>query len=218
MRRGQFVVLQVKYINENYMNKNSFHPATIFSTFFWIGKIPLMPGTLGSMAAFPLWYIIAFFASLRGYQGYFAGNGEILSFSLFIIFILFVFGAWSAGIYEKLNNKQDPGEVVIDEVVGQLLVISISIFLLPFFFADKIEQFRQLNLKTSIIFDFLLLCDFIYFRLFDIIKPWPIKMVDQKIKGGLGIMLDDIAAVPFSLILALGTVDIFIEIITRFYR
>jgi len=200
------------------MSKHNFHPATIFATFFWLGKIPFMPGTIGSMVAFPLWYIVAFFAMQRGYQGYFAGNVQVLNFSLFIILILFALGTWASEVYEKLHKKEDPGEVIIDEVVAQMLVIALSVYLLPLIFTDRIQQFDELNIKMSLIFSCTLLCNFIYFRIFDIAKPWPIKWVDQEVKGGLGIMLDDIAAIPFTLILSFGTVDRFIEMMVWLYK
>lgn len=199
------------------MNTKPFHLSGLVATFFGLGKIPLMPGTIGSAVAFPLWFIVSYIAVLRGYTGYFAGNIEVLNFSLLVILILFALGTWAADHYEQLHQKEDPGEVIIDEIVAQMLIISLSVYLLPILFEDRIQLFDKLNLKTSLIFQFTLLCDFIYFRIFDIAKPWPIKLVDQKIKGGLGIMLDDIAAVPFSLILSLGTVDMFIELMVWLY-
>jgi phosphatidylglycerophosphatase A len=199
------------------MDRKKFHPSEVVATFFWLGKIPFMPGTIGSVIAFPLWFVVAYFAVLRGYTGYFAGNIEVLSFSLFVILVLFILGVWAADNYEKLSQKDDPGEVIIDEVVAQMLVIALSIYLLPILFDDRIKLFDKLNLKASLIFQFTMFCDFVYFRVFDIAKPWPIKLVDQKVKGGLGIMLDDIAAVPFSLVLSLGTVDMFIELMVWLY-
>jgi phosphatidylglycerophosphatase A len=200
------------------MRNKAFHPATIIATVFWLGKIPFMPGTIGSIIAFPMWFLLAFGAIIRGYQGYFAGNVEVLNLSLFVICLLFVLGTWASDTYEKLYDTHDPGEVIIDEVVAQMLIITLSVFLLPMLFYDRIKLFDSLNLKTSLIFHLTLLCNFIYFRIFDIIKPWPIKLVEKKIKGGIGIMLDDIAAVPFSLILSLCSVDMFIEIMLWLYR
>lgn len=68
-------------------------------------------------------------------------------------------------------NEQDPGAIVWDEVVGYCFAMA----LLP------------LSLQTVVI-------TFVLFRLADIFKPWPISWVEKRVKGGLGIMLDDLLA------------------------
>jgi phosphatidylglycerophosphatase A len=88
---------------------------------------------------------------------------------------LFIIGVWSSGVTSKEMKVTDPSQIVIDEVVGQwltLLVLPLNIF---WYFIG-----------------------FMLFRLLDIYKPWPISWVDKKIKGGLGIMLDDIIAGMFA--------------------
>jgi len=73
--------------------------------------------------------------------------------------------------YEKKNNLHDPKEIVIDEVAGIWLVL----VMIP---GDWIS----------------ILLGFVFFRLYDILKPSIIGRVDKKVKGGMGVMLDDILA------------------------
>ncbi len=200
------------------MLKIFFHPSTIISTFFWVGKVPVVSGTLGSLIAFPVWYLLVLRLSLqRGYSGFVAGNLDILSYSLFIIFILFVIGIWSSSIYEQISGKTDPKEVVIDEVVAQLLVISLSVFLLPYLLAQEVVNFEQHKLNPKFLLSLLLFLNFVFFRLFDIVKPWPISLVEKKVKGGLGIMLDDIVAAPFAVLFSFAAEQMICSLIIKFY-
>ena len=86
---------------------------------------------------------------------------------LIICLISFVIGIWSANIVERDKGK-DPGLVVIDEFVGQW----ITLLFLP---------------KAIILY----ISGFLLFRVFDIIKPFPADK-SQNIKGGLGVMIDDV--------------------------
>lgn len=90
--------------------------------------------------------------------------------NLFLILII-PFAVWASGISQELLEKYDPSEVVIDEVVG--------LFMALFFIPPS---------WMSIILGFFL------FRIFDILKPFPIGMIDRRVKGGIGIVLDDILA------------------------
>ena len=105
-----------------------------------------------------------------------------LTFSvhLSLLIILFVLGVYSSNKMAKYLNNHDPSEVVIDEVVG----MGISLFMLPHSFG-------------------LYLLAFILFRIFDIFKPLFIYRV-QNLSGGWGIMLDDVLAGLFTLILVKG--------------
>ena len=91
---------------------------------------------------------------------------------------LFVVGSFAAGEAEKILDKRDPGAVVIDEIVGMLIAM-IAVPLTP------------LNMALG----------FILFRIFDIVKPFPVNFFDQRFHGGLGIMLDDVVAGIYSLII-----------------
>jgi len=96
---------------------------------------------------------------------------------LLLFFLLFVLGTFVADVYSRMVKKDDPRTVVIDEAAGQF----IAMFLLG----------PQWTLCTA---------SFLLFRLFDILKPFPIKKVES-FPGGLGIMLDDIVAAIFAGIL-----------------
>ena len=103
---------------------------------------------------------------------------------IIIFFILIISGFWICGSSAKVLNSHDHSSIVWDEMsvmYGILLVTDISFF----------------NWLMA----------FLLFRLFDIWKPWPINFIDKNIKGGIGIMLDDIFA-GFATILSLRFLDI----------
>jgi phosphatidylglycerophosphatase A len=86
-------------------------------------------------------------------------------------------GAWAAGRAERVLGRKDPGCVVVDELLGQWAAFA------PF----------QLGAPTPAMpLDLLEL--FVLFRIFDILKPWPVRAIDRSVPGGLGVMLDDLAA------------------------
>jgi phosphatidylglycerophosphatase A len=88
-----------------------------------------------------------------------------------VLLFLVLLAVWSAGLSERLLGRIDPPEVVIDEVAG----FAVTLFLLP---------------ATWVV----LILGFVLFRLFDIIKPFPIRFLERRVKGGIGIVLDDILA------------------------
>lgn len=89
------------------MRPHLLHPATLLSTWFWVGLIPRAPGTWGSLAALPFaWAIQAFWGPLALLAGAAA---------------VFAVGCWSSAHYIRDFGESDPGEVVIDEVSGQWL-------------------------------------------------------------------------------------------------
>lgn len=89
-----------------------------------------------------------------------------------LLLVLFLLGAVAASRAEKLLERKDPGEVVIDELVGVWLV------LLPF----PNPSF------------FMVLAAFVLFRIFDIAKPWPVKASESWLPAGYGVMIDDVVA------------------------
>ena len=84
---------------------------------------------------------------------------------------LVVIGIWAAGAYERRTGTRDSSAIVIDEVAGQF----IALLLVP----PTVAAYA---------------IGFVLFRLFDVVKPWPISRLDKRVKGGLGVMLDDIVA------------------------
>jgi len=91
-----------------------------------------------------------------------------------------VAGTWAADRYERAQGSKDPGAIVVDEVAGQWLCL-LPAALDPASFAVA----------------------FVAFRLFDILKPWPARLIDRRLGGGLGVMLDDIVAGLYALALML---------------
>ena len=131
------------------------------------GYFPVAPGTAGSalglalVIAFrqtslePLWLAV----SLVAFTG-----------------LLFLVGVWSAGKAEKVFGRVDPGQVVIDEVAGQIIT---------FVATPRIARIG-------------LIVGFILFRAFDIVKPFPAQRA-ERFSGGWGIMLDDVVAGLYAL-------------------
>jgi phosphatidylglycerophosphatase A len=83
----------------------------LVATFFYLGKLPFVPGTWGSLGALLLWLLLPVAFSIH----------------LSVIVILFVLGVYSSNKMAKYLDDHDPSEVVIDEVVG----MGISLFMLP---------------------------------------------------------------------------------------
>ena len=96
--------------------------------------------------------------------------------NLILISIIFFAGIWASGEFQKYTGVEDPSSVVVDEVVGQWLTVV--------FFPSQFIYY---------------IIGFFLFRVFDIWKPWPVNWVDQKMKGGVGIMMDDIFAAAYSI-------------------
>ena len=137
---------------------------TNIATLGVIGKSPYAPGTCGSLAALALApFVFMPFGFLT---------------RLIILIVLFLIGIYVSNIAEVVLAKKDPSSVVIDEVVGQWIV------LLPF----AVLSFWEYILA------------FVLFRIFDIWKPFPIGRIETSFSGGMGIMLDDIVAGIYALI------------------
>lgn len=112
-------------------------------------------------------------------------------FGLTLAVVAFLFiGICVSDIVEKNAQKKDPGFIVIDEVVGQWIALLPLSFFYYFFSADF----------SCFLFASVTAIAFIAFRIFDIWKPWPIKHVEKNIRGGAGIMLDDVIAGIYALI------------------
>ena len=136
----------------------------LLATWFGVGLLPKAPGTWGSLAALPLaWSIHEV-----------GGRPSLLAAAV----IVFVVGLWSAGRCEHRSGLDDPSWVVIDEIVGQWLVLVV------------VEP------------DLLTYCaGFLLFRVADILKPWPASWADRSLHGGWGIMLDDVFAALYGAVI-----------------
>jgi phosphatidylglycerophosphatase A len=134
---------------------------TLFLAFgFGSGLARKAPGTLGTAAAIPLYWL-------------FVQTGLPIYSVLTVAATLA--GIRICGIAADKLGEHDFNGIVWDEVAGYL----ITMWLVPFSWKG-------------------LLLGFVLFRIFDIIKPWPISWIDRKVQGGLGIMLDDVLAGVFA--------------------
>ncbi|PYV37634.1 MAG: phosphatidylglycerophosphatase A [Acidobacteria bacterium] len=137
--------------------------ALIIATGLGVGYFPWAPGTVGSFLG------IIFILLLSRLK--LIGGSRLLVHFLFVAMITGI-GIWAASRAEIIFQRKDPPQVVVDEIVGQLLTFGL-IFRNPRFV--------------------LLLMGFLFFRLFDIIKPFPIRRLERA-PLGFGIVLDDLAA------------------------
>ena len=117
-------------------------------------------------------------------------NSQINIFFLILgVILIFVFSVYSIDNLKNSFSKIDAKEIVIDEFIGQSIpVLSIYSFV------------ETNNLNHFIIFTFV---SFILFRIFDIWKPFPINIIDKNMKNGFGVILDDVVAGIYSIIILL---------------
>ena len=143
-----------------------------FITLLNIGKIKYAPGTIASLFACLLFLLL------------------INVFDILIIFfctlIVFCYSFVAINNSYKTFNAKDPQEIVIDEAVGQMLPLL------------AIPIYETLYLIPKVYY---CVAAFVLFRLFDIWKPFPINYVDNNTKGAVGIMLDDILAGIYTIII-----------------
>lgn len=119
--------------------------------------------------------------SLVGIGLYLLLNGLSLPYYLLIISFLFIFGVYISNEAEALFKKRDPSRVVFDEIIGML----VTMILIP----------------SGIGW---LVAGFFLFRFFDILKPYPIRDIEKRMNGGLGIMVDDLLAGIYANVLLQG--------------
>ena len=140
------------------------HPAAMIATWFGSGRLPFMPGTWGSVAALPFAWVIH---SLWGSVGMLVAAG-----------VVFTLGLWASKVLADSMGQKDPGEIVVDEVVGMWITLalvppSISLYVIGF----------------------------ALFRVFDIFKPWPVNWADRQLPGAFGVMVDDVLAGIYALVI-----------------
>jgi len=127
-----------------------------FATGCYSGKIPFAPGTFGTIAAIP--FVLVFLIIPSSFYG------------------VYIAGLILAAIYfsdqaEKILGEKDPGCIVIDEIAGFVVTMSLV----------------SVNIYT-------LAAGFFIFRFFDIVKLGPVKYFENNFPGGAGVVLDDIMA------------------------
>lgn len=130
---------------------------------FGSGLAPFAPGTFGTLAAVPLYLLLAQLS---------------LPVYLLLVVLSFIFGVWICGRAGDDLGVHDHGGIVWDEFVG----LWITLIAAPAGWGW-------------------IVVGFLLFRLFDIWKPWPIGWADRQVSGGLGVMLDDVIAGIYALLL-----------------
>jgi len=132
------------------------------ATGLYSGKIPFAPGTWGSAFALIPWYFC---------------RGLSLVNYLIVLAVIFVVGFLTSGSAEKIFDRPDPGCIVIDEILGMFITLTLA----P-------------NHPVA------WLLGFVLFRIFDVLKPFPVSWFDTHLHGGIGIMMDDVMAGVYALI------------------
>ena len=139
----------------------------LFLTFGGAGLSPKAPGTVGTLASLPV------------------GVAVLYSFGMETLFMLTlaitVIGIFEINKYEKLTGVHDQQEIVIDEAAGMWLALMIAV-------SSAVTMTYPYAEVLAIVLSFAA------FRLFDIWKPSTIGWIDREVKGGLGVMLDDVLA------------------------
>ncbi len=158
----------------------------LFLTFGGAGLSPKAPGTVGTLASLPVGLAVLYYLGME---------------TLFMLTLaITVIGIFEINKYEKETKSHDQQHIVIDEASGMWISLMIAY-------------------STAITMDFpyvdllAILFSFAAFRLFDIWKPSTIGWIDREIKGGLGVMMDDvlagIAAGLLSVVLLMGIEKLF---------
>ncbi len=129
--------------------------AFLIATGGFVGKIPLAPGTLGTLVAIPIMLI-------------YWDKGILAQLS--ITAAVFFLGLWASIVIVEKYKEKDPEYIVVDEIAGFMV--------------------GMIGIEPTLIH---LAIGFVLFRLYDIVKPPPIKMF-EKLPSGLGVMVDDIIA------------------------
>jgi phosphatidylglycerophosphatase A len=139
------------------------HPAHVIALGGGAGLAPVAPGTVGTLLAFPLHWLLASFLS------------EPLH--AIAVGLLFLVGVWASGVTGRAMGISDHSGMVCDEIVAMLIILMV--------------------VPTGILW---WVAAFLLFRVFDVLKPPPIRHIDQTVKGGFGVMLDDILAAFYALL------------------
>ena len=144
------------------------HPAHFIALGFGSGLAPKAPGTFGTLAALPLYWLLL-------------QAGLQLPALLAVIAAGFALGIWACAVAGKNLGVSDHGGIVWDEIVAMWLVLAFT--------------------PASWLW---WLIAFGLFRFFDILKPWPIRFFDTRLKNGFGVMFDDLLAALYALLVIKG--------------
>ena len=142
---------------------------SMFVTMFSLGRIGFIPGTFGSLATVIFLFVCFHILNI---------SSNII---LIILVIAFAYSFIAIKNYTENNENKDPGEIIIDEFIGQ----AIPIYLYEISHGTEKTMDQALIIYT--------VC-FILFRFFDILKPFPVSYFDRKHKNSFGVVMDDVCA------------------------
>ncbi|SFF45490.1 phosphatidylglycerophosphatase [Fontimonas thermophila] len=154
-------------------------PEHLLAFGFGAGLAPFAPGTVGTLVGVLLFLPLSWLPP-PAYAATVVG--------------LFMLGCWICGESARLLGVHDYGGIVFDEIVGYLIAAA------PLLFFPAL---------TAAVWAVALIGAFALFRLLDILKPWPIRILDRAVRGGLGIMLDDALAGLFAAVLLWAVLRLF---------
>ena len=147
------------------LNKINF----LFVTLFGIGKIKKIPGSFASLATILFLFFLFHILNI---------STNIVLYSIIIIFFI---SLYAVNIFIKDLTNKDPKEVVIDEFIGQSIPICLY----------EVAHDMPKNSDQVLKFYFIM---FILFRIFDIVKPFPVNYYDKNFKNSFGVIMDDVCA------------------------
>ena len=141
----------------------------LFVTLFGIGKISKIPGSIASLVTTVFLFFLFNVVNI---------SANIILVSIILVFFI---SLWSISIFIKSLDNKDPNEVVIDEFIGQSIPICLY------------EIAHEGTKETSQVLTFYFIM-FILFRIFDIVKPYPVSYYDKNFKNSFGVVMDDVCA------------------------
>ena len=149
----------------------------LLSTFFGYGYLTKIPGTITSAVT-----------TIFIYVAYEILEYKDLKFSIIFFILLFFYSFYAVKDSETEFQNKDPRQIVIDEVLGQSMPLILLLYL---------SQNNQINISIEIYY----ILSFIFFRFFDILKPFPVSYFDKYHKNYFGIIMDDIMAGLYTMVL-----------------
>ena len=159
-----------------------------------LGYLPIAPGTWGSLGGVALAILIPAMVLIPVPFDQITSIKQFINLTVALQWGLAIavslIGVWASHKAERHFNQHDPGQVVVDEISGQMLTF---LFAAPasglVLFGFELVGPSPAALQRFVNWKYLL-AGFILFRIFDIVKPWPIRRL-EKLPGGWGIMADD---------------------------
>jgi len=151
---------------------------------FCVGRIPGAPGTYGSLVGL-LWF--ALLIATGSYWLYLTGT-----------ICGFAFSVWCCGVAEGILKQTDPPSIVLDEIVA-LPVCFLPWTASAWFHQGTLPPPASFFGSTNLVFTSAI---FVLFRIFDVLKPWPIRQ-SQRLPGGWGVTIDDMLAATYVALLTL---------------